>query len=290
MARRTIGTDIEIGTRIAEDLPAVLADSGGLESALLNLFVNSRDAMPQGGAITVAARLAELDEQYAGVRASELKAGCYMCIAVSDTGRGMAPEVLQRAFEPFFTTKERGKGTGMGLAMVYGFAKQSGGHASIYSEPGRGTTVKLYLPLAEPGAVASAAPKAPEDDAPLTGTALVVDDEADLLEVAVAYLEEMGFRVLHAMDGPGALEVLGREPAVDLLLTDIMMPGGMNGVEHARRAAAARPGIRVIYCTGFSSAALSEKNGTAVDGPSLNKPYRRAEFFEAIRRAMSVTP
>jgi PAS domain S-box-containing protein len=286
MARRTIGPDIEIGTRIAEDLPAVLADSGGLESALLNLFVNSRDAMPQGGTITVAARLAELDQQYAGVRAGELKAGRYMCIAVSDTGRGMAAETLQRAFEPFFTTKERGKGTGMGLAMVYGFAKQSGGHASIYSESGHGTTVKLYLPLAEPGAAASAAPKAAENHPPLTGTALVVDDEVDLLEIAVAYLEEMGFRVLHAMDGPRALEVLEREPAVDLLLTDIMMPGGMNGVELARRVREARRGIHVVYSTGFSSAALSEKNGMAADGPVLNKPYRRAEFFEAIRKAM----
>jgi PAS domain S-box-containing protein len=290
MARRTIGPDIEIGTRIAEDLPAVLADSGGLESALLNLFVNSRDAMPRGGTITVAARLAELDEQYPGVRAGELKAGRYMRIAVSDTGRGMAPEVVQRAFEPFFTTKERGKGTGMGLAMVYGFAKQLGGHANIYSEAGHGTTVTLYLPLAEPGAVASAGHKAAESKPRLTGTALVVDDEIDLLEIAVAYLEEVGFRVLQAMDGPRALEVLEREPAVDLLLTDIMMPGGMNGMELARRAREARRDIRVVYSTGFSSAALSEKNDTAADGPVLNKPYRRAEFFDAIRRAMANPP
>jgi nitrogen-specific signal transduction histidine kinase/CheY-like chemotaxis protein len=286
MARRTIGPDIEIKTTIGAEPPAVLADSGGLESVLLNLILNGRDAMPRGGTITLAARIAELDKEYPGVRAGELKAGRYMCIAVTDTGQGMTPDVLQRAFEPFFTTKERGKGTGLGLAMVYGFAKQSGGHASLYSELGHGTTVKLYLPLADAGISGSAAAEETPNTPPLTGTALVVDDEVDLMEVAVAYLEEMGFRVLHAMDGPQALEVLKREPDVDLLLTDIMMPGGMNGVELARGVREARRGIRVVYSTGFSSAALSEKNGTAPDGPVLNKPYRRAEFFEAIQRAM----
>ena len=285
MAGRTIGPDVAIKTRIAHPLPPVLADAAGLENVLLNLIINSRDAMPQGGSITIAARVAELDEAYPGVKAGELEAGRYVCITVTDTGDGMAPEVLRRVFEPFFTTKGRAKGTGLGLAMVYGFAKQSGGHVSIYSEPGHGTSVKLYLPPTQAEAAAADEPKAPSREN-LEGTALVVDDEVDLLEVAVAYLEEMGLRVLHAMDGPGALAVLEREPGVDLLVTDIMMPGGMNGVELARRARLVRPQLRVVYSTGFSSAALSGRSGTAVDGPVLNKPYRRTEFIEAIRRAM----
>jgi PAS domain S-box-containing protein len=294
MAKRTVGADIEIVAKLAEDLPPVLADPAGLETVLLNLMINSRDAMPRGGTITVSARPTEVDEHYPGVKTGDLTAGRYMCLAVSDTGQGMPAEVLQRAFEPFFTTKDQGKGTGLGLAMVFGFAKQSGGYASIYSEPGQGTTVRLYLPLAEPlppaiGALAHVAEKK-FDERRHAGTALVVDDEIDLLEVAVAYLEEMGFRVLHALDGPAALEVLRREPAVDLLLTDIVMPGGMNGVELARQAREARPAIRVVYCTGFSSAALTQKSGTAVDSQALNKPYRRAEFFEAIRRAMADRP
>lgn len=287
MGRRTIGPDVVIETKIANALPPVLADAAGLENVLLNLVINSRDAMPEGGSITMAARLAELDEAYPGVKAGELKAGRYVCIAVTDTGEGMAPDVLQRVFEPFFTTKGRGKGTGLGLAMVYGFAKQSGGHVSIYSEPGHGTTVKLYLPPSQAKVAAAEKSKAVSSRERLEGTALVVDDEVDLLEVAVAYLEEMGLRVLHAMDGPEALAMLEREPGIDLLVTDVMMPGGMNGVELARRARLARPDLRVVYSTGFSSAALSGRNGTAVDGPVLNKPYRRTEFLEAIARAMA---
>jgi PAS domain S-box-containing protein len=291
MARRTIGPDIEIKTAIAAELPAVQADAAGLESVLLNLMINSRDAMPNGGAITVTARLTALDEEYPGVKAGELRAERYMCITLGDTGKGMPPEVLERVFEPFFTTKERGKGTGLGLAMVYGFAKQSSGHVNIYSELGHGTTVRLYLPLAEAGAGVPEALSAETSPERIEATALVVDDEADLLEVAVAYLEELGFRVLQASNGPAALEVLERESGIDLLLTDIMMPGGMNGVELARRVRAARPGIRVLYSTGFSSVMMSEKMGqklgTDADSPVLSKPYRRAEFFTAVRKAMA---
>jgi PAS domain S-box-containing protein len=282
MARRTVGTHIKVVTLINDALPPVLADAAGLENVLLNLMINSRDAMPDGGTITVAAQVTDLDEDYTGVKAGELRAGRYICISVTDTGKGIPAELLARVFEPFFTTKERDKGTGLGLAMVYGFAKQSGGHATIYSVPGAGTTVSVYLPLAAAAPV-KRTPR-PEVGGGLIGTALAVDDETDLLEVAVSYLEELGLKVLHAQDGPAALAILEQTPDVDLLVTDVMMPGGMDGVELARRARQLRPDMRVVYSTGYSSAALAEQRGATVDGPVLAKPYRRAEFLGAIRR------
>src|ERR1019366_4265121 len=175
--------------------PPVLVDAVSLENVLLNLAVNARDAMPQGGSLMISTRLSNLEESYPPVQAEELKPGRYARIAVSDTGHGMSPETLERAFEPFFTTKPRGKGTGLGLAMVYGFAKQSGGTVRIYSELGHGTTVTLYLPLADALPVPTPTPVGAWILRAGAGrTVLVVDDEVDLLEIAVAYLEEMGYR------------------------------------------------------------------------------------------------
>ena len=285
MAVRTLGPEIRITTQVDDGLAPVLADATGLENALLNLAINSRDAMPRGGELTFAARAVALDETYPAVQGGEIKPGKYACISVSDTGQGIPPEILQKAFEPFFTTKEKGKGTGLGLAMVYGLVKQLKGHVNIYSEIGQGTTVRLYLPLAN-GAV-KAAPTGPTHQTTrFRGIALVVDDEVDLLEVAMAFLEDMGWTVLCAPDALAAMEIVERRPGIDLLLTDVVMPGGMNGVELAAKAAAAMPGLKVIYSTGFSSVALAQRNGLVVDGKVLSKPYRRDEFVAAVQEAM----
>ena len=291
MAARALGPDIEITTNLDKSIPPVLVDAAGLENVLLNLAVNARDAMPGGGSLMISTSVGTLAEGYLPVQAEELKAGRYARVTVSDTGTGMSRETLERAFEPFFTTKPRGKGTGLGLAMVYGFARQSGGTVRIYSELGHGTTVTLFLPLADAMPVAAPAPVVASILRAGAGrTVLVVDDEVDLLEIAVAYLEEMGYRALQATDGANALEVVAREPGIELLVTDVIMPGGMNGVELARRVRQLKPDVKIIYSSGFPSNTLAERSGTEVDGPLLNKPYQRSEFEAAIDHAMAGAP
>jgi PAS domain S-box-containing protein len=283
---RTVGPEIKITTHFDDSIPLVLVDPSGLENALLNLVVNARDAMPKGGTLTVSTRLNHLEENYPPVQAGELKAGRYACISVSDTGHGMSKEILERVFEPFFTTKPRGKGTGLGLAMVYGFAKQSGGIVRIYSELGYGTTVSIYLPIAECGAQPLPAPIQDLPSAKMSGNVLVVDDELDVLEIAAVYLQEMGYTVFQASDGDGALEVLERQRNIDLMVTDIIMPGGMNGAELAQKARELLPHIRVIYSSGFAADVLEERSMTLVHGPLLNKPYQQEEFEAIVRSTM----
>jgi PAS domain S-box-containing protein len=267
LASRAIGAEIKITTHVDESVPPLFVDPAGLESALLNLVVNARDAMPK-------------------VQAGDLKAGRYVHVSVSDTGQGMSRETLERAFEPFFTTKPRNKGTGLGLAMVYGFAKRSGGVVRAYSELGQGTTVSLYLPIAtdlsQPVPTGTPTPL----NAKLGGTVLVVDDEVDLLEIALSYLADMGLTAYKAIDGASALEVIAQRSEIDLMVTDIVMPGGMNGVELAQKALALRPGLKIIYSSGFPAEALAEKSLPLVDGPLLHKPYQRAEFAAIIHRVM----
>jgi PAS domain S-box-containing protein len=264
----------------------VLVDPAGLENALLNLMVNARDAMPKGGTLTISTQISNLEENYPAVRAGELDAGRFAHISVSDQGHGMSKETLDRVFEPFFTTKPQGKGTGLGLAMVYGFAKQSHGVVRIYSEPGYGTTVSIYLPLAETGAQPIPVPIRGLPQAKSSGNVLVVDDEPDILEIAVAYLEEMGYTVHQANDGVRALEALKQQKNIDLLVSDLIMPGGMNGAELAQMARELAPDIKVIYCSGFAAGILEERNMPLVHGPLLNKPYQRKEFEAIIRSAM----
>jgi CheY-like chemotaxis protein len=198
----------------------------------------------------------------------------------------MSKETLERALEPFFTTKGREKGTGLGLAMVYGFARQSGGTVRLYSELGYGTTVTLYLPPA--GQSAPAVSKIPLANLSLHGggTVLVVDDEPDLLEIAQAYLTEMGYTALRADNAARALDTLALHKEIDLMITDIIMPGGMNGAELARKARELSPRLKIIYSSGYPSDALVERSGTRVDGPLLRKPYQRAEFAAIIQRAL----
>jgi len=285
LAARAIGPEIKITTHFDDSLPPVFVDAAGMESALLNLVVNARDAMPKGGSINITTQLHNLEESYSGVKAGELKTGSYACVSVSDTGAGMSRETIERAFEPFFTTKPRGKGTGLGLAMVYGFVKQSGGTIRIYSELGYGTTISFYLPLAEGMALPVTTPTIALP-AKRRGTVLVVDDELDLLDIAFAYLAELGCNALQAKDGASALEVIGQHTDIGLMVTDIIMPGGMNGVELAQKVRQLRPEIKIIYCSGFPADALAERSMPLVDGPLLHKPYQRADFSAMVRRVM----
>ena len=290
LAARTLGPEIRISIQCDANLPHIFVDAAALESALLNLAVNARDAMPRGGSLILSAHLADLTSNHALAQTGELAAGKYVRIAVSDTGYGMSRETLERALEPFFTTKPRDKGTGLGLAMVYGFIKQSGGAIRLYSEPGFGTTVSLYLPLADE-TVAKSEPAAPMKAVEkLGGTALLVDDEADLLDVADAFLAELGYTVIRAGDSVAALAALEQAGAIDLMVTDIIMPGKMNGIELARKVRELRPGVKVIYTSGFPAEALAERSGKLEGGPLLHKPYQRAEFADMVRRSVSASP
>jgi PAS domain S-box-containing protein len=286
LAGRALGPEIRILTYFDKFVPSVHVDAAGLQSALLNLAVNARDAMPKGGTLTFSTQLSELDNSFPSVQTGELKAGTYARISVSDTGYGMSRATLDRALEPFFTTKSRNKGTGLGLAMVYGFTRQSGGTVRLYSEEGFGTSVSLYLPLAaEQAPVVREVPA--EQFYPQAGsTVLVVDDEVELLEIAHAYLTEMGYSALRADNAASALRTVAQYKKIDLLITDIVMPGGMNGVELAEKARQLNPLLRVVYSSGFPADALAERNGTRIDGLMLRKPYQRTEFTTIIQRAL----
>jgi PAS domain S-box-containing protein len=286
LAGRALGPGIKILTSFDKSVPNVYVDATGLGSALLNLAVNARDAMPKGGSLTIATTSLELDGSFPSMRTGDLPLGHYACISVSDTGHGMSKETLERAMEPFFTTKGRDKGTGLGLSMVYGFAKQSGGTVRIYSEQEHGTTVSLYLPLM--GATAPEVLESPQTSLTmkLGGTVLIVDDEPDLLEIAHAYLTEMGYSALRADNSASALNIVAQYEEIDLLLTDIIMPGGMNGVELAEKVRKLRPDLKVIYTSGFPADAFAESRGTEINGPMLRKPYHRPEFAAMIQRTM----
>jgi PAS domain S-box-containing protein len=286
MAFRGLGLDIKISTQLDPSMPSLFVDRAALESALLNLVVNARDAMPKGGSIIISSVQENIEDSHPTVQAGDLKNGSYACVSVADTGHGMSQETLDRACEPFFTTKPRDKGTGLGLAMVYGFAKQSGGAVRIHSELGHGTKVSFYLPIIKD--ISSPVPAdIPETSgAKLTGKALVVDDDADLLEVALVYLAEMGLTVFAAKDGASALEMIVQHGAMDLMVTDIVMPGGMNGAELVQRARVLCPNLKIIYTSGFTAEALAEKTMELVDGPLLRKPYRRKELAAIVRTVM----
>jgi PAS domain S-box-containing protein len=281
---RTLGERIPIRMNLAADLWPVLVDPAQLESSLVNLATNARDAMPQGGELTIATANRALDGEYAAAHA-ELAPGDYAMIEVSDTGTGIAPEVMARVFEPFFTTKEPGKGTGLGLSMVFGFVKQSGGHINVYSEPGKGTTFRLYLRRAD----ATEAPPAEQPQVlPAAGgseTILVVEDNEGIRRAVRRQLTQLGYRVIEAETADAALEVLAAERVV-LLLTDIVMPGAMDGIELARTAMARWPELKVILTSGFPEYRLGD-NGEARAGLKLlGKPYRRDELARALREAL----
>ena len=285
LLRRTIGEDVEISLDLTPELWPVVVDPAQLEASLTNLATNARDAMPDGGRLMIVTANRTLDTDYAAQHA-EVEAGGYVMLEVSDTGCGMPPEVMHRIFEPFFTTKSREKGTGLGLSMVFGFIKQSGGHIGVYSEPGIGTTFRLFLPR-----FAEDAPAIEESAAtPLLHgrgeSVLVVEDNAALRRVVTRQLGELGYRVLAAENAAAGLELLDRQ-SVDLLLTDIVMPGGINGRELARRARERWPEIKIVFTSGFSEARLNGDAGPlAACTPLLSKPYRKEELASAAREAL----
>ncbi|MEX0617892.1 MAG: PAS domain S-box protein [Pseudohongiellaceae bacterium] len=286
---RTLGPDITIERRLGSDLPPVLVDHSGFENVFINLAINARDAMPEGGKLMLETRQQTLGEQDSSVRQGEIAPGSYVHITVTDTGCGMTSKVLSHAFEPFFTTKVRGKGTGLGLAMIYGFVKQSNGHIRIYSEPGEGTSINIYLPTvfrAAPPYESGLRETLTSLQANSDEKILVVDDEVALLEVAVAYLEELGYQVFPATDGHNALDTLSRHPDIDLLLTDVVMPGGMNGVALAAETRKRNPDIHILYTSGFPSSALADKSALAIDAPVLTKPYNLDDLAKHIRVAL----
>ena len=282
----TLGETIQFKTILAENAWPVRADPTQLENALLNLAINARDAMPDGGKMTVETANVTLDDSYAGQNPGA-DPGDYVMVAVGDTGVGMPPEILDHVFEPFFTTKEVGKGTGLGLSMVYGFVKQSKGYIKAYSEPGHGSVVKLYLPSAE-GDEKTLIAKPATGEATIGGdeTILVVEDDSEVRETAVAVLEELGYRVVEAEDGPSALRVLDAHPDVGLLFTDVIMPGGMNGPELADEVRRRRPGMKVLYTSGYTEDGIV-RNGMLEAGVTLlGKPFQKNEMAAKVRRVL----
>ncbi|MDY0068637.1 MAG: PAS domain S-box protein [Porticoccaceae bacterium] len=287
LLRRTLHENIEIDLRVAPDTWKAIADPGQLEGAVLNLCINARDAMPAGGLLTLETANRVLDADYCA-RHGDLAPGPYVMIAVSDTGVGVPAENLARIFDPFFTTKEKGKGTGLGLSMVYGFVKQSRGHVSVYSEVGVGTTVKIYLPRAGgPGSVAvEAEPRAIPRVDPAEISILLVEDDEMVRAFASQMLLASGYRVLVADNGPAALEVLRSDARVDLLFTDVIMPGGLNGPQLAEQALALRPGLRVLFTSGYTENAIARQGQLDSGIPLLNKPYRQGELMAKIHLAL----
>jgi PAS domain S-box-containing protein len=270
-----------------EDCVAII-DPTQLENALLNLCVNARDAMPEGGTLTIAVEKATLDAAYTQQNA-EIKPGEYIRIAISDTGCGIHPEILPRVFDPFFTTKEVGKGTGLGLSMVYGFVKQSQGHVKIYSEPGQGTTVKLYLPYADRKSEPAKAHPAPAASVRGTEVILLAEDDDSVREFAKSQLDGFGYRVFAATNGKDALKILNEHEEINLLFTDMIMPGGMNGRELAEAACKLRPQLKVLFCSGHARNAAINQGLLEMHSLLLDKPYSRMELAQAIRRALTET-
>jgi PAS domain S-box-containing protein len=286
MLQRTLGEDIALKSVLADGLWEALADPSQVEDAILNLAVNARDAMPNGGQLVIETSNAVLDENYAAQNV-EVTPGAYAAVSITDSGTGMPPEVLERVFEPFFTTKEVGRGTGLGLSMVYGFVKQSRGHVKIYSEVGHGTRITVYLPRA---AVPEqdTAPEAASAQAHLGKheTILVVEDSNAVRRVAVNILKALGYRVREAEDGPSALAILQQAEAIDLLFTDLIMPNGIGGQELLRRARALRPGLKALFTSGYSEQFIRGKGPTEEGVALLSKPYRSRKLAEAIRAAL----
>jgi len=282
LLRRTLGEHIECEFLFDRDLWLTSIDPGQLTSALLNLVLNARDAMPQGGRLIVEVRNISLDESDVDVN-GEARPGDFVMVAVTDTGSGMIAEVASRAFEPFFTTKEVGKGTGLGLSMVYGFAKQSGGSMQIRSEPGHGTVVKLFFPRFT-GSQSNEAPPTGRIATPAGSETILVVEDNDLVRTYVEKeLKELGYRVIATRNAPEALAILRQPREIDLLFTDVVMPGGMFGPELAREASQLRPELKVLFTSGYTEHPVQALDGEA---QILNKPYRRNDLALMLRKVL----
>lgn len=283
LLQRTLGEAIAIETIQAAGLWQVEVDANELEAAVLNLAVNARDAMPEGGKLTIETANASIDEAYTAAHA-EVVPGQYVVVSVSDTGLGMDASTLAHAFEPFFTTKPVGKGTGLGLSQVYGFVKQSGGHVMIYSEVGQGSTVKIYLPRLIGGAASFTADEAgPIPESGTEETILVLEDDDDVRTYSVECLRELGYRVVEAHDGPSALRLLERQTRVDLLFTDVVLPGGMTGAEVAAQARVLRPDLKVLFTTGYARNAIVHHGRLDQGVQLITKPFSYSDLAGKVR-------
>jgi CheY-like chemotaxis protein len=287
LLRRSLGERITVETVVSGGLWRTLVDPNQLENALLNLAVNARDAMPGGGKLTIETANAHLDAHYATDH-EEVSAGQYVAIYITDTGTGMNKKIIDQVFEPFFTTKEVGKGTGLGLSQVYGFVKQSGGHVKIYSEVGEGTTVKIYLPrlLAEEAAAELPAKPAEAVAGGHSEIILVVEDEPGVRDHTVETLKELGYRVLEAADGPAALAIIDKQPDIDLLFTDVGLPGGMNGRQLADEAQRRRPTLKVVFTTAYARNAIIHEGRLDPGVHLVTKPFTVAEVATTLRTVL----
>ena len=291
---RTIGETVVLKVHTTVGHAQSLIDPSLLENAVLNLAINARDAMEQGGTLTIETQITELDAFYAQ-KHPEVKPGSYVMIAVSDTGAGMSAELLEKVFQPFFTTKPLGQGTGLGLSMVYGFIKQSGGHISVYSEVGHGTSVKMYLPQMSGGsATAHKVEAIAETPAPILAPQrkrkiLVVEDQEAVRAVACGFLEDFGYDIVQAGDGFQALAVLQEEPDIDLMFSDVVMPGGMNGFDLAQAALSLRPDLKVVHTSGYPKGAMVHQDEPRFkEGFIIMKPYRRDDLQKIIKDALDL--
>jgi CheY-like chemotaxis protein len=287
LIRRTVGPAVEVNVLAAANIWTTLVDQNQLENALLNLSINARDAMPQGGTLTVGTGNVWLDERVA--RDRELTPGPYVVLRVSDTGVGMTRDVIARAFDPFFTTKPIGVGTGLGLSMIYGFARQSGGQVHIHSAVGLGTTVSLYLPRhageaenAEPGQTRGEAPRAEQGE-----RVLLVDDEPTVRMLVTEVLEELGYTAIEAPDGAAGLLVLQSDARIDLLITDVGLPGGMNGRQVADAGRALRPDLKVLFITGYAENAVVGPGDLESGMHVLTKPFGLDDLASRIRELIA---
>jgi PAS domain S-box-containing protein len=287
LLHRTLGETVLIETSLSQDIPSALVDGNQLENAILNLAINARDAMPGGGRLEISTALADLDSAAARLQA-DATPGQYVRISVRDSGEGMSAEILSRAVEPFFSTKEVGQGTGLGLSMVYGFAKQSGGHLVINSVEGEGTTIELYVPRSSQAAEArSARQEQSELPAGKGERILLCEDDADVRLFSSETLSELGYEVIEAGDADGALEAMRSHGPIDLLFTDIVLPGGRTGADLAREARALQPDLRVLFATGYARSALEERQDPASGIELLLKPFGVEALATKIRAILT---
>ncbi|MGH9421702.1 MAG: ATP-binding protein, partial [Thermoanaerobaculia bacterium] len=288
MMKRMLGDEIEVCTRFAPGLWSVTADQTEIERVMMNLVLNARDAMPDGGRLDIETSNVVVDEEYASTHA-DTKAGDYVMIAVTDSGDGMTREVREKVFDPFFTTKEKGKGTGLGLPSVYGIVKQSGGFVWVYSEVGHGTTFKIYLPKSEE--VEPATPPAPTKNRQIgQETILLVEDDEEVRHVAVRVLTQNGYRVLEAANGADALRICDQEgDALDLIVTDIVMPE-MGGSELATRVRAKQPAARILFTSGYTEDVIVRESFLAPGEEFIEKPFTPALLAKKAREILDATP
>jgi CheY-like chemotaxis protein len=282
---RLLGEAMEIELRCLPDLWRIVADPAQLEAAITNLATNARDAMPKGGRLTIATYNRHLDRDGMPPHLG-LAPGDYVVIEASDTGVGMPPEIVRRVFEPFFTTKPQGKGTGLGLSMVFGFVKQSGGHVAIDSTPGEGTTFRLYFPRNDGDASAPGKEQRQRDAPRGIETILVVEDNAGIRELVVRQLVQLGYRVVEADNARTALHRIDGAGPIDLLFTDVVMPGGLDGFDLAQIATARRPGLKVLFTSGFTEAGEADCAAVVPGSRLLRKPYRKDELARMLRAVL----